>query len=54
MVLEGQKINFQKVDIGMDLEEREKMRELAGNEEAIAPQIVNGDQYCGVGKMHGI
>lgn len=25
----------------------EKMRELVGNEEALAPQIANGDEYCG-------
>ena len=28
----------------------EKMRQLVGNEEALAPQIANGDEYCGVCK----
>lgn len=47
-VLEGQKIPFEIVDVAQDNEALGKMRELVDDEEALAPQIVNGSTYCGV------
>ena len=49
-VLEGQKLPFDVIDVAQDDVALEKMRQLVGNEEAIAPQIANGDEYCGVCK----
>ncbi|XP_029185702.1 SH3 domain-binding glutamic acid-rich-like protein 3 [Acropora muricata] len=46
-VLEGQKIPFEIVDVAQDNEALGKMRELVDDEEALAPQIVNGSTYCG-------
>lgn len=47
-VLEAQKLPFDVIDVAQDDVALEKMRELVGNEEALAPQIANGDEYCGV------
>lgn len=47
-VLEAQKLPFDVIDVAQDDIALEKMRQLAGNEEALAPQIANGDEYCGV------
>lgn len=49
-VLEAQKLPFDVIDVAQDDVALEKMRELVGNEEALAPQIANGDEYCGVCK----
>ncbi|XP_020621098.1 SH3 domain-binding glutamic acid-rich-like protein 3 [Orbicella faveolata] len=46
-VLEAQKLPFDVIDVAQDDIALEKMRQLAGNEEALAPQIANGDEYCG-------
>ena len=48
MVLSGKKIAFIKVDVSMDSDGRDKMREIVGDETALPPQIANGDSYCGV------
>lgn len=47
-ILDGKRIQYQLVDISQDNALREEMRALAGNPKATPPQIVNGDQYCGV------
>jgi len=47
-VLEAQKLPFDVIDVAQDDVALEKMRELVGDEEALAPQIANGDEYCGV------
>lgn len=47
-ILDGKRIQYQLVDISQDNALRDEMRTLAGNPKATPPQIVNGDQYCGV------
>lgn len=47
-ILDGKNIKYELVDISQDNALREEMRAKAGNPKAIPPQIVNGDQYCGV------
>ncbi|XP_068698276.1 SH3 domain-binding glutamic acid-rich-like protein 3 [Montipora foliosa] len=46
-MLEAQKIPFEVVDVAQDQEALEKMRRLVDDEEALPPQIMNGDVYCG-------
>ncbi|CAL1540556.1 unnamed protein product [Lymnaea stagnalis] len=46
-VLSGAKIDFEVVDVSANKENLAKMREVVGNEHALAPQIANGDNYCG-------
>ena len=41
-------MSFQEVDVAQDEDELERMRELVGDEAAVAPQIANGEEYCGV------
>ena len=47
-MLEAQKIPFEVVDVAQDQEALGKMRRLVDDEEALPPQIMNGDVYCGV------
>lgn len=47
-VLEAKKIPFEVIDVAQDQEALGRMRELVDDEEALAPQIVNGIKYCGV------
>lgn len=47
-VLEAQKLPFDVIDVAQDDEALERMRELVGDEMAVAPQIANGEDYCGV------
>eukprot|EP00794_Sanderia_malayensis_P000286 gene286-912_t len=47
MVLESKKIPFIAIDIAASDEEKQKMRELAGNPSALPPQLCNGNEYCG-------
>ncbi|RUS78645.1 hypothetical protein EGW08_013572 [Elysia chlorotica] len=47
MVLSSKKIEHEYVDVTSDHDLLNKMRELAGNPQALPPQIVNGDVYCG-------
>lgn len=42
------KIPYEAVDISQDPKDKDLMRERAGNNQALAPQICNGDVYCGV------
>jgi len=39
------------IDVAADEDARKKMREIAGKETAVPPQICNGDTYCGVKKL---
>ena len=48
MVLESKEINFEVIDIASSSDDKEKMRELAGDPTALPPQIVNNGVYCGV------
>lgn len=45
--LEAHKVPFVVIDVAQDSDALEKMRELVGDEGALAPQIANGDEYCG-------
>ena len=51
MVLESKGINFEIVDIAASAEDKDKMRDLAGDPKALPPQIVNDGVYCGVFKF---
>ena len=42
---------FDIIDVAQDSEALERMRELVGDEEALAPQIANGEEYCGVSEL---
>ncbi|KAK3737131.1 hypothetical protein RRG08_016437 [Elysia crispata] len=46
-VLSGQKIEFEAVDVSSSRDELDRMRRIVGKPDALAPQIVNGDTYCG-------
>ncbi|GFR88694.1 SH3 domain-binding glutamic acid-rich-like protein [Elysia marginata] len=46
-VLSGQKIDFESVDVSSSRDELDRMRRIVGNPTALAPQIVNGEEYCG-------
>ena len=48
-VLRAKQLDFQIIDIATDAGKKDEMREKMGDETAVAPQIFNGDQYCGVG-----
>lgn len=45
--LEAHKVPFDVIDVAQDSDALDRMRELVGDEEALAPQIANGDEYCG-------
>ncbi|KAJ8027174.1 SH3 domain-binding glutamic acid-rich-like protein 3 [Holothuria leucospilota] len=47
MILTAKKIEFEKLDVASSEENKKKMRELMGDDKAVAPQIFNDDQYCG-------
>ncbi|CAJ1078190.1 SH3 domain-binding glutamic acid-rich-like protein 3 [Xyrichtys novacula] len=47
MVLDSKKIEYEKVDITVGSDNKDLMRSVAGNPSALAPQISNGDIYCG-------
>ncbi|XP_029984628.1 SH3 domain-binding glutamic acid-rich-like protein 3 [Sphaeramia orbicularis] len=46
-VLSSTGVTFDLIDISQDSANKEKMRRIAGNPTALAPQIANGDTYCG-------
>jgi len=46
-VLRAKQLDFQIIDIATDAGKKDEMREKMGDETAVAPQIFNGDQYCG-------
>lgn len=47
-VLTSKKIPFKSVDISQNSEDKDLMRNRAGNAAALPPQICNGNVYCGV------
>eukprot|EP00052_Salpingoeca_macrocollata_P012733 m.99316 g.99316 ORF g.99316 m.99316 type:complete len:120 (-) comp18605_c0_seq2:28-387(-) len=47
LVLEGQGIPYEAVDISVIKDAKDKMRQLSGNDKALPPQLFNGDHYCG-------
>jgi hypothetical protein len=46
-VLSGKKIEFKVVDVSGDKDDLAKMRAIAQDPHALAPQLANGDVYCG-------
>ncbi|CAD5123885.1 DgyrCDS12192 [Dimorphilus gyrociliatus] len=46
-ILESKKIDFTVVDIAVEPEAKEKMREILENPKAIPPQLCKGDVYLG-------
>ncbi|KAM4521530.1 SH3 domain-binding glutamic acid-rich-like protein 3 [Odontesthes bonariensis] len=46
-VLTSKKIPFKAVDIAQNSEDKDLMRQKAGNPTALPPQLCNGDVYCG-------
>ncbi|XP_034555694.1 SH3 domain-binding glutamic acid-rich-like protein 3 [Notolabrus celidotus] len=46
-VLESKKIEFDRVDITQGSDQKDLMRQIAGNQTALPPQISNGNDYCG-------
>ena len=49
MVLDSMKIPYEQLDITQsDHDHKAEMRRIAGNPSAMAPQICNGEIYCGV------
>lgn len=47
MILDSKKIEHKKIDISSSDDDKQKMREIVGDPEALPPQISNGDCYCG-------
>lgn len=47
-VLSGAKIAHKVVDVSANKDDLAKMRDIVGDSHALAPQIANGDDYCGV------
>ncbi|XP_035766375.1 SH3 domain-binding glutamic acid-rich-like protein 3 [Neolamprologus brichardi] len=46
-ILNAKKILFQSVDISQSSDDKDLMRQGAGDPTALPPQIFNGDVYCG-------
>ncbi|XP_031582108.1 SH3 domain-binding glutamic acid-rich-like protein 3 [Oreochromis aureus] len=46
-ILSAKKIPFQTVDISQSSDDKDLMRQGAGDPTALPPQIFNGDVYCG-------
>ncbi|KAK0155958.1 SH3 domain-binding glutamic acid-rich-like protein 3 [Merluccius polli] len=46
-ILESKSIQFELIDISVDQEVRNEMRDKAGSPTAVPPQLCNDDQYCG-------
>uniref|UniRef100_A0A3Q3JNR1 SH3 domain-binding glutamic acid-rich-like protein n=1 Tax=Monopterus albus TaxID=43700 RepID=A0A3Q3JNR1_MONAL len=46
-VLDSKKIAYKAVDIAQNSADKDLMRKIAGNPTALAPQICNGNVYCG-------
>ncbi|XP_030260235.1 SH3 domain-binding glutamic acid-rich-like protein 3 [Sparus aurata] len=47
MVLDSKKVPYKLVDVSSDEEGKALMREIAGDQKALPPQIANGAVYCG-------
>lgn len=48
-ILESKKIDFVKVDISVETDGKEKMRQISNDPKALPPQLSKGDVYLGVG-----
>ena len=48
MILESKKIPFEAIDIALQSNDKDKMREIVGDPKALPPQVCNGITYCGV------
>ncbi|XP_078256365.1 SH3 domain-binding glutamic acid-rich-like protein 3 [Rhinoraja longicauda] len=46
-ILDGKGIKYRAEDLAQDSKLKDEMRSKMRNPKAIAPQIFNGDQYCG-------
>ncbi|XP_046360037.1 SH3 domain-binding glutamic acid-rich-like protein 3 [Haliotis rufescens] len=46
-VLEAKKVSFIKIDIASNPDYKDEMRAIMGDERGLAPQICNGNEYCG-------
>ncbi|XP_077446753.1 SH3 domain-binding glutamic acid-rich-like protein 3 [Stigmatopora argus] len=46
-ILDSKSIKYELVDISVGGEMRDEMRQKAGNQTAVPPQLFNEDQYCG-------
>ncbi|XP_014788499.1 SH3 domain-binding glutamic acid-rich-like protein 3 [Octopus bimaculoides] len=46
-ILDSKNIEFTEIDISKDVEDKNKMRSLCGNETALPPQLFNEDEYLG-------
>ncbi|XP_069469924.1 SH3 domain-binding glutamic acid-rich-like protein 3 [Ambystoma mexicanum] len=46
-ILDANQIKYELIDISVNEELLEEMRQKAGNPCAVPPQIFNGDDYCG-------
>lgn len=46
-ILDSKSIQYELIDIAVDTELRDQMRDKAGNPSAVPPQLFNEDQYCG-------
>ncbi|CAI9741559.1 domain-binding glutamic acid-rich 3 [Octopus vulgaris] len=47
-VLNSKNIEFTEIDISKDVEDKNKMRSLCGNEAALPPQLFNEEEYLGL------
>ena len=45
--MDGKKINYDIIDVAVDVDAKNKMREGSGNQQALPPQIFNDDIFCG-------
>ena len=48
MILDSKKIEYDKVDIAVDTDGKEKMREIMGDPHGVPPQFTKGNTYLGV------
>ncbi|XP_053560737.1 SH3 domain-binding glutamic acid-rich-like protein 3 [Bombina bombina] len=46
-ILDSKNIKYETIDISVDNNIREEMRQKAGDPKAFPPQVFNGDKYCG-------
>ncbi|KAK7093908.1 SH3 domain-binding glutamic acid-rich-like protein 3 isoform X2 [Littorina saxatilis] len=46
-VLRAAHVQYEMIDIASDPAYKDEMRQRCGNETAVAPQVFNGDYYCG-------
>ncbi|XP_038078708.1 SH3 domain-binding glutamic acid-rich-like protein 3 [Patiria miniata] len=47
MILDSKKVQYEKIDVAAEEEQKKKMRDLIGDQAALPPQLFNGDTYLG-------